>query len=83
MRRLILNHAPDIPYREIIEPDEVVTWVDMNGTEEEVLASSWLNDDEATACAKICNHLKSLTNKSIVVVTRFTGQKCKLGIILK
>jgi hypothetical protein len=83
MRRLTLNHVPDIPYREIIEPDEVVTWVDMNGTEEEVLASSWLNDHEARACAKICNHLRTLTNKSIVVVTRFTGQKMQIRNYLK
>jgi hypothetical protein len=33
MRKLTLVHAPDIPYRETIDPDEVITWVDMDGTE--------------------------------------------------
>jgi superfamily I DNA and/or RNA helicase len=83
MRRLTLAHAPDIPYREIIDPDEVITWVDMDGTEEEVLAFSWLNDHEARACAKICNHLRTLTKKSIVMVTRFTGQKLQIRYYLK
>ena len=47
-------------------------------SEEGVLASSWLNDHEARACTKICNHLRTLTNKSIVVITRFTGQKMQI-----
>jgi hypothetical protein len=84
MKRLTVAHAPDIPYREIIDPDEVITGVDMNGTEEEVLASSWLNDHEARACARICNHLRTLTTKkSIVMVTRFTGQKLQIRYYLK
>ena len=49
MRRLTLAHAPDIPYREIIDPDQVITGMDMDGNEEEVLTSSWLNDHEARA----------------------------------
>jgi superfamily I DNA and/or RNA helicase len=78
MRRLTLDHSPDVPYRDIIEPEEVITWVDIDGIEEEILASSWINDLEAKACAKVCNHLRSLTNKSIVVITRFTGQKMQI-----
>jgi hypothetical protein len=40
-RRLTLLQEPDLEYRKIIDPDEVVTWVDISGTEEEVLATSW------------------------------------------
>jgi superfamily I DNA and/or RNA helicase len=42
-----------------------------------------MNDQEARACAKICNHLRTLTNKSIVVVTRFTGEKMQIRNYLK
>ena len=50
----------------------------MDGTGEEVLASSWLNDHNARACTKICNHLRTLTKNSIVMVTRFTVQKLQI-----
>jgi hypothetical protein len=74
-RRLTLENKPDVEYREIIQPDEVTTWVDINGIEQPRGPTSWANDLEAKACAKICNHLAHLTRKSIVVVTRFTAQK--------
>jgi energy-coupling factor transporter ATP-binding protein EcfA2 len=76
-RRLVLDISPDIELCDIIEPDEVTTWVDINGTEQPMGPSSWANDMEAKACAKICSHLIQITrgSKSIVVVTRFTAQK--------
>ena len=76
-RRLILDISPDVEFRDIIEPDQVTTWVDINGTEQPMGASSWANNTEAKACAKICSHLIQITRggKSIVVVTRFTAQK--------
>jgi hypothetical protein len=30
-RRLVLDISPDIEFRDIIEPDQVTTWVDING----------------------------------------------------
>jgi hypothetical protein len=76
LRRLSLQQQPDLEYRTVIDPGEVITWVDINGTEEEILATSWANDLEARACAKICSHLTHVaSNKSIVIVTRFTGQQ--------
>jgi energy-coupling factor transporter ATP-binding protein EcfA2 len=76
-RRLVLDIPPDIEFRDIIEPDEVTTWVDINGIEQPRGPSSWANNMEAKACAKICSHLIQITrrSKSIVVVTRFTAQK--------
>jgi hypothetical protein len=75
-RRLTLIKSSDIEYRQVIEPDEVITWVDINGNERPMGPTSWANELEAKACAKICNHLSHITNrKSIVVVTRFTAQK--------
>ena len=74
-RRLTLDYMPDVEYRQVIQPDEVVTWVDINGVEQPKGPTSWANDLEAKGCAKICNHLVHLTRKSIVVVTRFTAQK--------
>lgn len=83
LRRLSLAKQPDLDYREIIQPDEVTTWVNINGTEE-ILASSWANDIEAKACAKICDHLTHLVhNKSIVVVTRYQGQRVYIKNYLK
>ena len=66
---------PEVEYRTIIQPDEVTTWIDINGNERPMGPTSWANDLEAKACAKICNHLSFITKKSIVVITRFTAQK--------
>jgi energy-coupling factor transporter ATP-binding protein EcfA2 len=74
-RRLTLEQMPEIEYRDIIQPDEVTTWIDVNGIEQPKGPTSWANDLEAKACAKICNHLTLITKKSIVVITRFTAQK--------
>jgi energy-coupling factor transporter ATP-binding protein EcfA2 len=76
-RRLVLETSPDTEFRDIIEPDEVTTWVDINGSEQPMGPTSWANDIEAKASAKICNHLIQITrsSKSIVVITRFTAQK--------
>jgi hypothetical protein len=77
-RRLALDSSPDIEFREIIQPDEVTTWVDINGIEQPMGPSSWANVMEAKACAKICSHLIHITrgnSKSIAIITRFTAQK--------
>ena len=75
-RRLALDQSPDLEYRDIIQPDETTTWVDINGSEQPIGPTSWANDMEAKACAKICHHLTHIgARKSIVVVSRFNGQK--------
>jgi AAA domain len=74
-RRLILDQAPDAVYRDIIQPEDVITWVDINGEERQSGPSSWANDMEAKACAKICKELRSVTRKSIAIVTRFSEQR--------
>jgi hypothetical protein len=75
-RRLSLDQSPDLEYRDIIQPDETTTWVDINGSEQPIGPSSWANDMEAKACTKICHHLTRIApRKSIVVVSRFKGQK--------
>lgn len=77
-RRLILDQSPNPIYREIIDPEKVVTWLNINGEEKAVGQSSWANDIEARVCSKICRELRSVTRvtrKSIVVVTRFSEQR--------
>ncbi len=74
-RRLILDGTPDIAYREVIQPEEVITWVNINGEEQPLGPSSWANYSEARACAKICRELKLVTRKSMAIVTRFTEQR--------
>ena len=76
-RRLIVDIQPDIEFRDIIQPSEVTTWVDINkGIEEPIGPSSWANETEAKACAKICHQLRHIApQKSIVIITRYTAQK--------
>jgi hypothetical protein len=75
-RRLTIVVPPDIEYRDIIQPDEVITWVDINGNERPMGPTSWANEMEAKACVKISNHLSKIApKKTKVIVTRFTAQK--------
>jgi superfamily I DNA and/or RNA helicase len=75
-RRLTVEVPPDIEYRDIIQPDEVITWVDVNGQERPMGPTSWANELEAKACVKISNHLSKIAPlKTKVIVTRFTAQK--------
>jgi superfamily I DNA and/or RNA helicase len=72
-----LDIQPDVEYRDIIQPSEVTTWVDISkGVEEPIGPSSWTNEIEAKACARICHHLNCVApKKSIVIITRYTAQK--------
>jgi len=74
-RRLCLTRLPDLEYRDVIDAENVTTWVDINGPETCIGQSSYYNDIEAKACVKVCNQLKKCTNKSIVIISRFTGQR--------
>jgi hypothetical protein len=75
-RRLTVEVPPDIEYRDVIQPDEVITWVDVNGNERPMGPTSWANEMEAKACVKISNHLSKIApKKTKVIVTRFTAQK--------
>jgi AAA domain len=75
-RRLTVEVPPDIEYRDIIQPDEVITWVDVNSNERPMGPTSWANELEAKACTKISNHLSKIApKKTKVIVTRFTAQK--------
>ncbi|MFZ0510351.1 MAG: AAA domain-containing protein [Candidatus Nitrosopolaris sp.] len=84
-RRLNLTnmYALEHDFKQILDPDEVVTWLDIRDSEETPSKeSSWINQTEARACAKICRQLVKLMphaqqlkeEKRIVIITRFTGQ---------
>ncbi len=78
LRRLTLEQTPDIEYCDIIQPEQVTTWVDITKSQEQAYSSSsWMNDLEAKACAKICHQVTKVIHKSesVVVITRFTAQK--------
>jgi superfamily I DNA and/or RNA helicase len=69
----------DDNFKQIINPDDVITWIDLPKSEEmPYKESSWSNPQEAIACVKICKNLVKLPaltkNNSIVIITRFTGQ---------
>ena len=59
-RRLAVEVPPDIEYRDIIQPEEVITWVDVNGQERPMGPTSWVNELEAKACVKISSHLSKI-----------------------
>lgn len=83
-RRLSLYRIPDLEYRKIIDPEEPITWVDINGIESAFGFSSWSNELEAKACVKLSKQLLHATkNKSIVIVTRYTGQKTLIANFLR
>ena len=69
-RRLKVNKDIDIEFRSVINPDEVITWADLNGTEEMAGPSSWYNNIESKACVKICCKLRVASSKSISIVTK-------------
>ena len=49
---------------------------DKGNVEEPIGPSSWANETEAKACAKICHQLRHIApQKSIVIITRYTAQK--------
>jgi superfamily I DNA and/or RNA helicase len=82
-RRLNLTnmYALEDDFKQILDPAEVVTWLDMHNSEEmPSKESSWINQAEARACAKICRQLVKLMprplkeEQRIVIITRFTGQ---------
>jgi len=79
-RRLSLKESPDYDFKEIIKPETVTTFVDINGQEREAGGSSWENDTEAKACAKICKELNRINPcLSILIVTIYTEQKAKIS----
>ena len=79
-RRLSLKVSPNYDLKEIIKPETVTTFVDINGPEREAGASSWENDTEAKACVKICKELNRINpSLSIAIVTRYTEQQAKIS----
>jgi hypothetical protein len=80
-RRLNITNIEcvDHSFKQIIGPEEIVTWVDIRKSEEvPYKESSWSNPQEAVACARICRNLLKLPalsmDNSIVIITRFTSQ---------
>jgi AAA domain len=75
-RRFGAEYAIDKNYKEILNPEEVITWVNLNGNEEMGGPSSWYNEVEAKACVRICCEIKRVApSKSISIVTRYTEQR--------
>jgi len=83
-RRLNLTSSSiDPEFKNIIQPDEVITWIDVgNGMEEMSGLSSWYNKTEANVCVRLCNELKRIApTKSIAVVTLYKDKDELLQII--
>ncbi|NAL77884.1 DEAD/DEAH box helicase [Nitrososphaera sp. AFS] len=93
-RRLNLTnmYALEHDFKRILDPDEVVTWLDIHDSEETPSKeSSWANLAEARACAKICKQLvkhmpqqqqRLKEQRRIVIITRFTGQVMAISNLL-
>lgn len=75
-RRFGAKYAIEDSFKDILNPQEVITWVNLDGNEEMAGPSSWYNDLEAKACVRICRELKRVAPaKSISIVTRYTEQR--------
>lgn len=83
-RRLQLTEAPDPLYRDIIKSEDVITWGDLKGEEDMFGASSWMNDSEARACAKLCGELRRVAKgKTIAIISRYTAQRAAIKRYLR
>ena len=82
-RRLALDYIPDIEYRQVIQPDEVVTWVDINGIEQPKGPTSWANELKAKACARISNYLVHLTRNPSSLLLGLLPRNRSLDTICK
>ena len=72
----------DSKLKKIIQPDEVITWIDVNGNEEMSRLSSWYNKTEANVCGLLCNELKKIApHKSIAIVTLYKNKGALSQII--
>jgi superfamily I DNA and/or RNA helicase len=79
-RRFVAKYVIDEKFREILNPEEVITWVNLHGEEEMGGPSSWYNEVEARACIRLCCELKRVApSKSISIVTRYTEQRRMLS----
>jgi len=76
-RRLNLNSSSiDSELKNIIQPEEVITWIDVNGGEEMSGLGSWKNKTEAEVCVRLCNKLNRIApQKSIAIVTIYKEQR--------
>jgi hypothetical protein len=75
-RRFEAKYDIDENFVEILNPEEVITWVNLDGNEMMGGPSSWYNEAEAKACVRICRELKRVApSKSISIVTRYTEQR--------
>jgi hypothetical protein len=87
-RRLRLSRPPDSHFKEILQPEPVVTFVDVGAAhtcqEREHGPSSWSNPIEANIVARICAEAKRcMSSSSIMPVTRYRGQCSEIGRHLK
>lgn len=83
-RRFVAKYAIDEKFKEILNPEEVITWVNLDGNEEMGGPSSWYNEAEARACIRLCCELKRVApSKSLSIVTRYTEQRRMLSKYLQ
>jgi hypothetical protein len=87
-RRLRLSRIPASYFRKILQPEPVVTFVDVGAShacnERKHGPSSWSNPIEASIVAKICAEAKRcMSSSSIMPVTRYKGQCSAIGRQLK
>jgi hypothetical protein len=83
-RRFMARYAIDEKFRSILNPDDVITWVNLDGEEQIGGPSSWYNEVEVRACIRLCCELKRVApSKSISIVTRYTEQRRMLSKCLQ
>lgn len=78
-RRLQLSKKPEVQFKDILAPEPVVTFVDVNGRETQEGLLSYSNTAEAKAVVKIAKQIAECTDgkTSIMAISRYKEQ-CKL-----
>jgi len=75
-RRLSLAHEPAEPFGEILQPEPMITFVDVPGIQQESGPTSWCNPNEAKVISNICREaIRCSTAQSVMPITRFSAQR--------
>ncbi len=83
-RRLILHNYPEHEFRRILDPESVVTMIDLlDGAEEQRGLTSYVNPTVARATARLCQQIAGcIGDQTIMVVTRYAAQRDLLSGLL-
>ncbi len=82
-RRLVIKETVEKAYLEVINPENVVTWINADTPETLEGLESYKNEGEAMMCLNLCQELTRVTpHSSIVVLARYKGQRNLISYLI-